>query len=500
MLKKLTEFISGKIYRKPDEIQKNLLFSILTKNKDTEYGKDHSFSDIKTINDFQNQVPEVKYEDMTDYIEKIKSWIQNVLTADPVVYFATTSGTTNKSKFIPFTEQKYKDLMYEQLLRMLSAIKYKPSLIIDIIKWKILLFSWPKTDGKTQYGNIPYGSMSGWIANRHKKSLWKKIAVSEKILESTSFDEKMKILLDEAVPKDVRQIAFAYPIEITLFLKHVAERKWMETMKLRDIWKNIAFIGCMKSSLKEYKLDQYIDSKIMVMDAGIRASEWSISIGTNPEKRDWIPAIQHTFLEFKKKDCDEKPILVHELQEWQEYEVVMTTPYWLYRYNIGDVIRVTGKKKNIPLIEFVGRSNTLDMVGEHSPYHQIEKSINEAKNNTNISLTNYTVVPNFTEGEMPYYDIFIETEENDESKLKNFLQNIDIQLQNNIESYARMRGQNWFYRLEIPKLHILSRDTYDAINQNRVVNEAQPKTKHIIDGPDGIIFKKSLHIEKTIII
>jgi hypothetical protein len=45
---------------------------ILLKNKNTKYGENHNFSSIKTVEDFQNKIPEVTYQDIYPYIEEIK--------------------------------------------------------------------------------------------------------------------------------------------------------------------------------------------------------------------------------------------------------------------------------------------------------------------------------------------------------------------------------------------------------------------------------------------
>ena len=44
-----------------------LLFEILKRNKDTEYGRLHGFSEIKTLDDFQKKVPVTNYHDYEDH-------------------------------------------------------------------------------------------------------------------------------------------------------------------------------------------------------------------------------------------------------------------------------------------------------------------------------------------------------------------------------------------------------------------------------------------------
>ena len=86
------------------EIQENKLKEILEKNKNSLYGKKYNFDKIKTIQDFQKEVPLTKYEDYLPYIEKIKNGEEHVLTYEKVKMFELTSGSTSASKLIPYTD------------------------------------------------------------------------------------------------------------------------------------------------------------------------------------------------------------------------------------------------------------------------------------------------------------------------------------------------------------------------------------------------------------
>ena len=47
--------------KKPKDIQLNILKRYLNDNKNTSYGKRYSFSKIKSIKDFQDNIPIIKY-------------------------------------------------------------------------------------------------------------------------------------------------------------------------------------------------------------------------------------------------------------------------------------------------------------------------------------------------------------------------------------------------------------------------------------------------------
>lgn len=76
------------------KVNEELLLSLLQKNKDTVYGKEHRFAEIKSKEQFSDQHPLTSYEHYEKYIARIEKGEQKILTADPVVRVSTTSGTS----------------------------------------------------------------------------------------------------------------------------------------------------------------------------------------------------------------------------------------------------------------------------------------------------------------------------------------------------------------------------------------------------------------------
>ena len=89
--------------RQPAVAQEKKLLDIIRRNQQTEYGREHQFARIRSVEDFQAAVPINSYETLTPYIERTLHGIPNVLTDDKPIMFATTSGTTGRAKYIPVT-------------------------------------------------------------------------------------------------------------------------------------------------------------------------------------------------------------------------------------------------------------------------------------------------------------------------------------------------------------------------------------------------------------
>ena len=92
-----------KACRDPGSVQTALLLEMVRKNAGTEYGQRYDFAAIKTVADYQRQVPVITYEDIKEDMMRVVSGTSNVFTAEDPVMFAQTSGTTGDPKFVPVT-------------------------------------------------------------------------------------------------------------------------------------------------------------------------------------------------------------------------------------------------------------------------------------------------------------------------------------------------------------------------------------------------------------
>src|SRR5690606_30126580 len=95
-----------KTINNPHEVQQAVLMDLLKKARGTVYGKKYGFGDIKTLRQFQEQVPIVSYEDLVPYIDRLLKGEQNILWPSIIKWFAKSSGTTGaSSKLIPVSEE-----------------------------------------------------------------------------------------------------------------------------------------------------------------------------------------------------------------------------------------------------------------------------------------------------------------------------------------------------------------------------------------------------------
>ena len=80
---------------KPHETQEKVFKHLLSKGKNTAFGKDHNFNAISTYEDFKKGVAVTDYEGLRKYIDRIVAGETDVLWTGKPLYFAKTSGTTS---------------------------------------------------------------------------------------------------------------------------------------------------------------------------------------------------------------------------------------------------------------------------------------------------------------------------------------------------------------------------------------------------------------------
>ena len=106
------KIFAKKIYQKtqfwavnPIETQRNVFEYLIRQAKNTTFGIDHHFSQIKTFEDFTQNVPVRDYEELKPYIDSVVKGEENILWRGKPLYFAKTSGTTSGAKYIPLTKE-----------------------------------------------------------------------------------------------------------------------------------------------------------------------------------------------------------------------------------------------------------------------------------------------------------------------------------------------------------------------------------------------------------
>src|SRR5665647_500192 len=102
------------LFRKyPAETQQEVLMKLLTRSRDTLWGREHGYSSVSGYEQFRNNVPLQTYEEFIPFVGRLRAGEKNLLWPGEVKWFAKSSGTTSaKSKFIPVTKESLEETHY----------------------------------------------------------------------------------------------------------------------------------------------------------------------------------------------------------------------------------------------------------------------------------------------------------------------------------------------------------------------------------------------------
>ena len=478
-----TEFISQSetLFDKADSIQELLLKQILFYAKDSKFGKEHGFKDIKNIEDFRRNVPVLSWGDIMPYVEQAANGKEDMLFPGLPTYFSVTSGTTGKEKLIPDNALSACARNLVLRYRLAQIRKYVP----NMMSGKLFPLSNNPSSSTTPAG-IPCGTASGLTLG--KAGLDKMLAFPVSILTITDalsrdyimmrmaiekedvmfvvgnnavrmvnlldlaieYKEdiindierggiKEGLILDADVRGDLEKTLSPNPSRAAFLRKLVADGK---PFTPASYWKEMKMAMFWLSSSVGRNVDEirpYFDSSVKFMDAGYGSSEAKLNIPMMPEEKSGALSIATSFYEFIPVDGGE-PLLAHQLEDGHEYELVVTTWAGLYRYNMKDIIRVDGFVGNTPKIEFMRKSgDLLNIAGEKLPAISVDNTIRQLLQEKGIDVKQTQI---YSDLDNRRYVCYVETVDGTldvDAKLENEL---DERLKENFVLYQLFGNQN----------------------------------------------------------
>ena len=502
----------------PCAVQNRLLGEIMDRNQNTEYGRKHGFSSVKSLEDYSRQVPVVDYEDIRDDIERMTRGETNILVAENPILFAQTSGTTGSPKYIPVTPVCRKG---GGMTAWLHYAKRSHPRIFDA---KIITIVSPAIEGYTE-GNIPFGSTSGMVVKEMPGLVQSAYAVPYDVFEIQDYNAKYYAIMRLGLQEKVTMVATANPSSI-LKLAEMADRfsedlirdvrdgsisknieleadirKILETIlkpnptragqleKSRqtrdgkllpaDYWPEMALLGCWKGGTVSAYIDRLTEwynpdrkGMIPVRDMGYLASEARMSIPVTDHGAGGVLTVHLNVFEFvpaeqvedNPDDKDSWDFLgVEKIRPGREYYVFVTTTGGLYRYDMNDVIEVVDHFNKTPVIEFRRKGRGMsNLTGEKLSVNQLMEAMSRADASVEAAIHHYRAEPDFQNS---LYVFKVEAGQLDTDRRTDLLFAIDDALgELNIE-YKAKRSSG---RLKAPILQVMKSGWYERQKQKLV--------------------------------
>jgi hypothetical protein len=503
----------------PAEAQRALLQRMMERNRDTEYGREYGFANVRSFEDYRKAVPLIDYNNISDRIDRVTRGEKNVLTAETPLLFAQTSGTTGKPKYIPVTPACREGGGMTTWLHF--ARKDHPQLLAG----KVLTIVAPAVEGHTESG-IPFGSTSGMIVKEMPKIVQSAYSVPYDVYEVGDYEAKYYALLrfgladdvtflgtanpssvmmlaemadrmSEQLIRDIRDGALSSEVNVESSLrgaiesrlcKDPARAKALEDARAkrdgrllpRDYWPNMALLGCWKGGTVSSYIQRFPDyydpdgqGMVPIRDMGYLASEARMSIPVSDHGAGGVLTVHLNVFEFAQAEqVDDDPdgadrwdyLGVADLEVGKEYYVFISTTGGLYRYDINDVIEVVDRWQKTPVVAFrrKGRGMT-NITGEKLSVNQVIEALNRTAQALDVTPSHFRGEPDISKSR---YVFKVEFESAfPKEKGQDFLRGIDKALgELNIE-YKAKRASG---RLRPPRLEVMKEGWYERGKQGLV--------------------------------
>jgi hypothetical protein len=386
----------------PEQHQRRVLRQLLAKAQFTLFGQTYRFSKILSspqfVTKFRLTVPVHEYNSIfANWWNKCLHDEEDVCWPGKVKYFALSSGTSDSSsKHIPVTTDMLRSIRKVSIRQIVSLAKY--DLPESHFEKGILMLG-----GSThlnQRGRYFEGDLSGittsnlpfWFQHFYKPG--------RKISRQTDWNAKLDEIADKASEWDIG-VLVGVPAWVQLLLEKVIAKYRLK--HIHEIWPNLSIYVHGGVSFEPYRKGfSALLGKPLIYIETYLASEGFIAFQDDPNSRsmrliinngiffEFIPFNQQNFSSEGELIGKPKTVMVHEVDEGQDYAILLSTNSGAWRYLIGDVVRFTNKSKCEIII--VGRTkHFLSLCGEHLSVDNMNKAIELVSDELNIRINEFTV-------------------------------------------------------------------------------------------------------------
>ncbi|MGN6394164.1 MAG: GH3 auxin-responsive promoter family protein [Mucilaginibacter sp.] len=437
-------------------LQQKVFEQLIVKAKNTAFGVDHHFDEIRNYGQFRKNVPVREYEELRPYIDRVTKGEENVLWPGKPAYLSKTSGTTSGVKYIPISKESMPEHIKAARNALLSYIHETGN--ADFVDGKLIFLQGSPV--LAEKAGIPTGRLSGIVAHHVPAYLQKNRMPSYNINCIEDWEQKVDAIVEETKNEDMRLISGIPPWCQMYFdrLSAVSGGK-----KIKDIFPNFKLFvhGGVNYEPYRARIEESIGFKIDTVET-YPASEGFIAFQDSQKEKGLLLMVDSgIFYEFIPTDeyFNENPtrISLKDVQLDKNYALILNTSAGLWGYSIGDTVKFISK--NPYKIVVTGRiKHYISAFGEHVIGEEVEHALLSVANQQGIDIVEFTVAPqvNPPAGQLPYHEWLIEFGK-EPADLKAFALAVDEALQKKNIYYSDLITGNILQPLVIQSL---KKDTF----------------------------------------
>jgi hypothetical protein len=372
--------------------QESLLVDLLRRHSGCEYGRRHGFDSIASAAQFAERVPIARYEDLRAGIERMADGEPDVMLSGPVRAFEETGGSSGGHKLIPCTDRSL-DAFRRGISVWLDDLYFADAALArGSAYWSI---SPAGRAPRRTAGGIPIGLENDllYLGETVAAEIAATLCVPPHVAGICEFD-RWRLTTCVYLASDARLalISVWSPTFLLQLLEFMVARSQViaadiergfdgrapdpvraaqvahhlsgETPDFGALWPALRLVSAWTHGTSARFATQLAGllPHAAMQGKGLLATECLVSIPLRD--LEWpVLAVESAYVELLDSSGRARP--ASDAEAGAEYELLVTNDSGLYRYAIGDRVRVHGFAGRAPLLEFLGRTGVnTDLVGE----------------------------------------------------------------------------------------------------------------------------------------
>lgn len=437
------------------EVQLEELRRLLRALRSTKWGAEKGLEHAGTYDDFRRGIPApVAYPELRPYVMRMVEGERDVLWPGLTRNFAQSSGTSDgKSKYIPVTRESFSRSHYRGGG---DVVAHYLSLYPDsrIFSGKSFILGGSFANELTLPPHVKVGDLSANLIDNINPVANLFRVPSRSIALMQDWAEKLPALVEASAGENITNIS-GVPSWFMTVLKEVIRSRGADT--IHDVWPNLEVFFHGGISMAPYR-EQYshITAPRMRYLECYNASEGFFALQNRIDDPSLLLLLDcGTFFEFiPVEDADsDRPEIVPawEVEEGKVYAMIISSCNGLWRYPIGDTVRIESAD---PLkITISGRTKSyINAFGEELMVQNAEAALSKVCRRLNCEIANYTAAPVYaSDHSRGRHEWLIEFNREPES-LEEFADCLDRALQQENSDYEAKRSHGIFLdRLTVVK-------------------------------------------------
>jgi GH3 auxin-responsive promoter len=309
-----------------------------------------------------------------------------------------SSGTSEAgSKYIPITNDLLRGNRIVMVKQLLTLRNYHDIPVKSIGKgWLMIGGSTDLQKGPGYYS----GDLSGISARKVPFWFQPFYKPGKKIARTKDWTRKLEEVVRLAPQWDIGFVV-GVPGWIQLCMEKVIEKYNLKN--IHEIWPNLGFFVHGGVSFEPYKkgFEKLLGKPITYIETYLASEGFIAYQDLQYSKGMRLVTNQHIYLEFVPFDArnfdaegnlveNPEAYMIHEVEEGKDYAILLSTSAGAWRYLIGDTVRFVDKSRCEIII--TGRTkHYLSLVGEHLSVDNMNKAVQQASEELNISIPEFTV-------------------------------------------------------------------------------------------------------------